>query len=146
MIRHHILLLYRNNETLFPGVLGCCPFIWRFSRYRKRPSNFYSDCWFKRLSRGIWVNQKQTKFKWIMNKLNWKLHDLYFKLIVYSNCLILGRRKGDVAGPPSFFLIFFLGDKTSAPEVSCSCLFILRAHFEKSLVMVRYYGYEISSK
>lgn len=35
MIRH-ILLLYRNNETLFPGVLGCCPFIWRFSRYRKR--------------------------------------------------------------------------------------------------------------
>ena len=31
MIRH-ILLLYRNNETLFHGVLGCCPFIWRFSR------------------------------------------------------------------------------------------------------------------
>ena len=48
--------------------------------------------------------------------------------------------------PPSVFLIFFLEDKTSALEVFCSCLFILRAHFEKSLVIVRYYCYEISSK
>ena len=41
------------------------------------------------------------------------------------------------------FLIFFLGDKTSAVEVFCSCSFILRAHFETSLLMVSYYGYEI---
>ena len=41
------------------------------------------------------------------------------------------------------FLIFFLGDKTSALEVFCSCSFILRAHFETSLLMVSYYGYEI---
>ena len=38
---------------------------------------------------------------------------------------------------------FFLDDKTSAPEVFCSCSFILRAHFETSLLMVKYYGYEI---
>ena len=31
-------------------------------------------------------------------------------------------------------------DKTSALEVFCSCSFILRAHFETSLVMVSYYG------
>ena len=41
------------------------------------------------------------------------------------------------------FLIFSLGDKTSALEVFCSCSFILRAHFETSLLMVSYYGYEI---
>ena len=34
--------------------------------------------------------------------------------------------------------------KTSAPEVfSSNCSFIPRAHFETSLVMVSYYGYEI---
>ena len=44
--------------------------------------------------------------------------------------------------PPSF-LGFFLEDKTSAPDVFSSCSFILRAHFETSSVMVRYYGYEL---
>ena len=38
---------------------------------------------------------------------------------------------------------FSLDDKTSAPEVFCSCSFILRTHFETGLVMVSYYGYEI---
>ena len=41
------------------------------------------------------------------------------------------------------FLSFFLGDKTSAPDVFSSCSFISRADFEMSLVMVRCYGYEI---
>ena len=41
----------------------------------------------------------------------------------------------------SFF--FFLKDKTSAPNDFGSCSFIPRAHFETSLVMVSYYGYEI---
>ena len=41
------------------------------------------------------------------------------------------------------FLIFFLEDKTSAPEVFCRCSFIPCAHFETSLVVVSYYGYEI---
>ena len=42
-----------------------------------------------------------------------------------------------------FFGFFFLDDKTSAPHVSSSCLFIPSAHLETSLVMVSYYGYEI---
>ena len=42
-----------------------------------------------------------------------------------------------------YFVFLFLDDKTSAPEVYCSCLFVPRAHFEISLVMVSYYGYEI---
>ena len=41
------------------------------------------------------------------------------------------------------FLIFFLEDETSAPDVFSSCSFIPRAHFETSQVMVRYYDYEI---
>ena len=44
---------------------------------------------------------------------------------------------------PKVFLIFFLDDKISGPDVFCSCSFIPRAHFETSLVMVSYYGYEI---
>ena len=36
-----------------------------------------------------------------------------------------------------------LSAPTSAPEVFCSSLFIPRTRFEKSLVMVSYYGYEI---
>ena len=45
--------------------------------------------------------------------------------------------------PPEVFLKFFLEDKTSAPAVFISCLFIPRTHFGASLVMVDYYGYEI---
>ena len=45
-----------------------------------------------------------------------------------------------VAIPPlSFFFHFFLEDKTSAPEVFSSCLFIPRAHLETRLVMISYY-------
>ena len=51
----------------------------------------------------------------------------------------------DVTPPPphKVFLSFFLEDKTSAPDVFSSCLFISRAYFETSLVMVSCYGYEI---
>ena len=44
---------------------------------------------------------------------------------------------------PRFFWVFFLEDKTSAPDVFSSCSFIPRAHFKSSLVMVSFYGYEI---
>ena len=40
------------------------------------------------------------------------------------------------ATPPKVFVSFFLEDKTLAPDVFSSCLFIPRAHFEKSLVSV----------
>ena len=43
----------------------------------------------------------------------------------------------------SFLFKFFLDDKTSEPDVFSSCSFIPCAHFETSLVMVSYYGYEI---
>ena len=45
--------------------------------------------------------------------------------------------------PHKVFMRFFLDDKTSASDVFSSCSFISRAHFETSLVMVRFYGYEI---
>ena len=45
--------------------------------------------------------------------------------------------------PSEVFLSFVLDDKTSALDVFSSCLFIPFAHFEQSLVMVRYYGYKI---
>ena len=65
--------------------------------------------------------------------------------------LTLGRTLFKVEGsggggglpPPLFFGVFFLVDKTSAPDVFCSCSFLPRAHFETSLVMVSYSGYEI---
>ena len=52
--------------------------------------------------------------------------------------------KGEGGGGVCFkvFFIFFLADKTSAPEVFSSCSFIPRAHFETSLMMVSYYGHE----
>ena len=61
--------------------------------------------------------------------------------------LTLGRTRGlMVATPPpplDVFLSFFLEDKTSAPDVFSSCSFVPRAHFERSSVMVSFYGYEI---
>ena len=66
------------------------------------------------------------------------------------NYLTLGRtmRMGGECLPPPRplrFFCFFLDDKTLAPEVFCSrsCSFIPSTHFETSLVMVSYYGYEI---
>ena len=54
-----------------------------------------------------------------------------------------GEGGGVVATPPEVFLSFFLEDKTSAPDVFTSCSFIPCTHFQTSLVMVSYYGYEI---
>ena len=45
--------------------------------------------------------------------------------------------------PPEFFLSFFLYDKTPAPDVFSSCLFISRAHSKTNLVIVSCYGWEI---
>ena len=47
--------------------------------------------------------------------------------------------------PPQGFseFFFFLEDKTAAPDVFSSRLFIPRADFEPSLVMVSCYGYHI---
>ena len=56
--------------------------------------------------------------------------------------LTLGRTTPPVTDVFYLFL-FFLDDKTSAPDVFSSCLFIPRAHFETSLKMVSYYGYDI---
>ena len=54
-----------------------------------------------------------------------------------------GGGKGREVPPPWGFSEFFLNDKTSTPEVFCSCSFIPCAHFETSLVTVSYYDYEI---
>ena len=55
-----------------------------------------------------------------------------------------GRGGGGGCRPPKVFLsFFFLEDKnSSAPDVFSSCLFIPRAHFETSLMMISFYGYE----
>ena len=45
--------------------------------------------------------------------------------------------------PPKLFLGFFLEDKTSAPDILSSCLFIPYPHSVTSLVMVSCYGREI---
>ena len=50
---------------------------------------------------------------------------------------------GDCHPPLRFFLVFFLDYKTSAPDVFSSCSFTPRSHFERSAMMVSFYGYEI---
>ena len=50
---------------------------------------------------------------------------------------------GGDSTPQGIFLSFLLENKTSAPDVSSSCSFIPRTHFETSSVMVSCYGYEI---
>ena len=52
-------------------------------------------------------------------------------------------QEGVDASPPKVFLSFFLGDKTSAPDVFSSCLFIPHTHFEISSLMVSCYAHEI---
>ena len=67
-----------------------------------------------------------------------------FSFHIYG--LTLGRTgEGGEGGchPLRFFWFLFQGNKTSAPEVFCSCSFIHRAHFETRLLMAGYYGYNI---
>ena len=74
-----------------------------------------------------------------------RLNRSYTSLLAFTN-LTLGRTGGGGGGchpPCKFFLSFFLEDKTSVPDVFSSCFFIPRAHFERGLVMVSCYGYEI---
>ena len=55
-----------------------------------------------------------------------------------------GERRGrDATLHKAFLSFFFLEDKTAAPDVFSSRLFIPRADFEPSLVMVSCYGYHI---
>ena len=70
------------------------------------------------------------------------------KTITDQKQLTLGHtREEEGAGgcrpPQGFSEFFFLGNKTAAPDVFSSCLFIPRADFETSLVMVSCYGYHI---
>lgn len=69
--------------------------------------------------------------------LQWGLN---LHLLTFLSLLTLGRSRGRYS---EVFLSFFLDDKTSAPDVFSCCSFIPHAHFEASLVMVSYYGYEI---
>ena len=57
--------------------------------------------------------------------------------------LTLSQTGGGGGGGAEVFLSIFLEDKESAPDVFSSCSCISRAHFEASLVMVSFYGYEI---
>ena len=68
-----------------------------------------------------------------------------FMYVTYVRMLNPRTYKGEGGGrqPPGVFLSFFLEDKTSAPDVFTSCSFIPCTHFQTSLVMVSYYGYEI---
>ena len=72
------------------------------------------------------------------------------RYLIWEMCqlLTLGVQGWEGGGgwlPPirKVFLIFFIGDKTSAPYVFSSGSFIPHARFETSLAMVSYYGYEI---
>ena len=65
------------------------------------------------------------------------------KIILTELTLGCTRGKGGGGHPHKVFLSFFVEDKTSAPDVFSSCLFIPHAHFEISLVMVSCYGYDI---
>ena len=72
--------------------------------------------------------------------------DWIFKLLL--NCLLnprtyKGGGGGNVLPIRFFWVFFFLEDKTLPPHVFSSCLFISRADFETSLVMISSYGYKI---
>ena len=51
-------------------------------------------------------------------------------------------KEGEGVDAVSFF---FLDDQIPASDV-CSCLYISRAHFETSLVMISSYGFEVSRR
>ena len=55
----------------------------------------------------------------------------------------MGAQEGETHPFQDFLNFFFLGDKTLLPNVFSSCSFTPYAHFQTSLVMIRYYGYEI---
>ena len=68
---------------------------------------------------------------------------IYNNYSFQSNPRTYRRGGGVVATPPKVFLFFFLHNKTSASEVFCGGSSIPCTHFETSLLMVSYYGYEI---
>ena len=72
------------------------------------------------------------------------VHSPYFSRILFQPSEVHAGADATPPLPPSrFFRVFFLEDKTLAPDVFSSCSFIPRAHFKSSSVMVSFYGYEI---
>lgn len=96
----------------------------------KMKSKAVSELWLKLYREGSY----QTLTKLSVN---------YYKNNIYV--LTMGRTRRDGCHPASeVFLSFFLVDKTSVSDISNSCSFIPHAHFETSLVIVSYYGYDRS--
>ena len=97
--------------------------------------------------------QGSLQFIWYIAPLQDAILDYNLNCLFYagdsqvniSPSEVQGRRGGGGAGLPLFevFLSFFLDDKTSAPDVFSSYSIIPRSHFERSAVMVSFYGYEI---
>ena len=108
----------------------CCWFL--LSCYQKwNPKESVNILWLKLYREGSY----QTLTKLSVN---------YYKNNIYV--LALGRTRRDGCHPASeVFLSFFLVDKTSVSDISSSCSFIPHAHFETSLVIVSYYGYDRST-
>ena len=97
----------------------------------KMKSKAVSELWLKLYREGSY----QTLTKLSVN---------YYKNNIYV--LTLGRTRRDGCHPASeVFLSFFLVDTTSVSDISSSCSFIPHAHFETSLVIVSYYGYDRST-
>ena len=120
---------------------------------RSKESKWYS----------LFTSRLLLEFDWAKHKMK-----MFYKKVGLSSTNVVRKRyeitKGQILGsifnihdlrtrynrgwqpaPSEGFLkfFFFLKDKTSAPNDFGSCSFIPRAHFETSLVMVSYYGYEI---
>ena len=97
----------------------------------KMKSKAVSELWLKLCREGSY----QTLTKLLVN---------YYKNNIYA--LTLGLTRRDRCHPASeVFPSFFLDDKTSAPDIFSSCSFIHHVHFETSLVIVSYYGYDRST-
>ena len=102
------------------------------------------------IDKNVWPTEKQQAWAhfycWRLLAISERRH-IYFrsypnghKWNKFLHLVVLTFRGGLLWG---FLFSFFLDDKTWAPAVFNSFSFFPRTHFETSLVMVSYYGYEI---
>ena len=101
-------------------------------RYNQGPDDRYIRLWSHSVSSISSVSFEHVFATFVLNLL----------LVMAKNKDLEGGGGVD-ATPPKVLLGFFLGDKTSAPDVSSSCSFIPRTHFETSSVTVSFYGYQV---
>lgn len=113
----------------------CLLVIFFFFMLSKMKSKAVSELWLKLYSEGSYQTLTELSVNYYKNNI----------YVLITTIIVVHIRRDGCHPASEVFVSFFVDDKTSAPDIFRSCSFVPDVHFETSLVIVSYYGYDRST-